>query len=496
MMTQLSNGRRHAVVIGASVAGLATARVLAERFARVTVLERHAAPSGVVSIAPHGRYPHVLLEGGGLAAERLFPSFRDEALAAGAPTVDRDTVRWWSEGWRVKRRTDTGSRVLASRALIETIVRRCVEAIPNVRIEYGTTPDGLVFDGDRVVGVRLAASARLELRGDDRPRGAGDAGRDGAGRPPDEILDADLVVDCAGRGSRLVSWLEAAGFPAPPVSELDVDLCYLSITLERRPTDLGGAKALIVQNIAPEMTRLGLAVAVEGERWMVLLGGYFGDMPPSERAGYIAFAESLPVPELGSLLRASAAIGEPMPYRFKSSRRVHFERAARWPAGLVALGDATCSFNPLYGQGMSVAIMQAEHLGRALDQHGGVAGEALTTEHAAQVAARRLARSIQRELARITDLAWNIAAGGDLAYPQVAGKRTWFETMIRRYVAKVFRACSVDAAVVDALYDVTNLVAPPSRLLRPSIVARVLRAQRHWQEQQSRAAPQLATVRT
>jgi 2-polyprenyl-6-methoxyphenol hydroxylase-like FAD-dependent oxidoreductase len=326
-----------------------------------------------------------------------------------------------------------------------------VEQLENVSFEHSTTSDGLALDGERVAGVRVAG----------------------------QTLEADLVVDCSGRGSRLVAWLEDAGFPAPPVTELVVDVGYQVITLERRPDDLGGATVAVVQNIAARMTRLGLAVAVEDERWMVLLGGYFGDLAPSDRAGYLAFADSLPVPDLGQLLRARPPIGEPLPYRFRSSRRVHVERATRWPAGLVALGDATCSFNPLYGQGMSIALLQAEHLGGALDR---------------EVPASRLARSIQDQLARITDLAWNIAAGGDLAYPQVEGKRGPIAGTLRRYMTRVFRACSVDAAVVDAVYDVTNLVEPPTRLLRPAMIARVLRAQRHWR----RAArmPALVPART
>lgn len=450
-MLELTPGRRHAVVIGASIAGLATARVLAERFARVTVLERHARPRGATSIAPQGRYVHILLEGGCRVAERLFPSFTSDAIAAGAPLVGRDTVRWWSDGWRVQTRRDRAPRVLGTRGLLESLVRTYVENIPNVRIDYAMAPDGLVLEEGRVTGVRVESDA----------------------------IEADLVVDCTGRGSRLVPWLEEAGYPAPPVTEIEIDIGYLVLTLERSPTDLGDTTVMLVQNVAPELARFGLALAIEGNRWMVVLGGYFGDIAPSDRAGYLAFADSLPVPDLGQLLRRATPIGEPMPYRFRSNRRVHFERAARWPVGLVALGDATCSFNPIYGQGMSVALMQAERLGEALDRCG--TGE-------------RLARSIQRELARVTDLAWTIATGGDLGYPQVVAERPAVGKLIRRYMRRVFRACSVDAEVADTLLDVTNLVAPPSRLFRPAMIARVLRAQGNWRDAH-RAAIRLAPAR-
>jgi 2-polyprenyl-6-methoxyphenol hydroxylase-like FAD-dependent oxidoreductase len=310
----------------------------------------------------------------------------------------------------------------------------------------------------------------------DMARGADDR-HDAGSDIGERVLTADFVVDCSGRGSQLGAWLEAAGRAAPPVTEIEVDLCYLALVLRRRPTDLDGAKTLVIQNMAPAMTRLGLALAVENDRWMVVLGGYFGDAPPTDRAGYLAFADSLPVPELANLLRLGAPISDPLPYRFRSSRRVHCERAERWPIGLAALGDATCSFNPLYGQGLSVAFMQAEQLGVVLDRYRSL---------------ERVAPRVQRELARFTDMAWNIAAGGDLAYPQVAGERPAIGRLLRGYMTKVFRACAVDEEVVDTLVDVTNFVASPTQLLRPAIVARVLRAQRVWRTQQVASLPTTA----
>jgi len=420
----------HAIVVGGSFAGLATAAVLARRFTRVTVLERHAAPHGCTSIVPHGRYPHVLLEGGAHALERILPGFGAALVAAGAPQSDRDHVRWWSDGWRVRRATDTGPRALATRALIESTVRERVHALPNVDVQYGVAPSGLILRDGRVAGVHTQSRS----------------------------IAADLVVDCSGRGSRASEWLSALGRQAPPVTEIEIDLGYLVIALERGPSDASGMLALVSQNIAPTITRLGIAIAVENDRWMVLLGGYFGDIAPADRDGYLAFARSLPVPDIAALLETGRQVGAPLPYRFHSNRRVHIEKRADVPHGFVVLGDAMCSFNPLYGQGMSVAAIQAERLGQVLD-------------------AGRF-RSVHRELAGIADRAWMIAAGGDLAYPQVAGARSAMSRVMRRYMARVFRACSVDPHVVDALSDVTNLLAPPTLLLRPTTVARVLRGAR------------------
>jgi flavin-dependent dehydrogenase len=161
------------------------------------------------------------------------------------------------------------------------------------------------------------------------------------------------------------------------------------------------------------------------------------------------------VPELHDLLAAGEPIGEPLPYRFRSSRRVHYEKIAM-PVGLAVLGDAMCSFNPLFGQGMSVAIQQAEHLGFMVERG-------------------RLA-NIARGLAAIANNAWALAVGADLSYPQVEGTRTRFGRFMTGYMRKVFRASTVDGRVVDTLWRVTNLCAPPSHLLRPGMMFRVLRA--------------------
>jgi 2-polyprenyl-6-methoxyphenol hydroxylase-like FAD-dependent oxidoreductase len=427
----MTTARDHALVLGASMAGLAAAAALAPRYRRVTVLERHARPEGVASVVPQGRLPHVLLRGGAEALDRLLPGFVDDLVAAGAHLGTMTNGRWWSGGWRIRPPAD-GSAPLASRALIEAVTRRRVEALANVTIAYGRAAAGLAVRSGRVAGV-------LQDTG---------------------VLDADLVVDTTGRGSSLPRWLEAAGYPVPKVTEVGVDLCYQTAILERQPNQLAGNLYMVVQNVPPA-TRLGIALAVENNRWLVLLGSYFGDRPPADLAGMAAFAETLPVPELAELLHAAKQAGPAVPYRFGASRRVHYERLAAMPAGVVPLGDAIASFNPIYGQGMSVAALQAERLGHVLDR---------TRDPA------RVTRSALRRMIQLTDMAWSIAAGGDFAYPQTTGVKPRGTDIINGYVARVLRACAVDPKISLAMEDVQSMVAPPQRLMSPGIALRVLRA--------------------
>lgn len=434
----------HAIVLGASLAGLAAAAALARRFPRVTVLERRACPSGSASIAPQGVMPHVLLPGGAQALERLLPGLRADLDTAGGGHATVENGRWWSEGWRVPYPGDTSYAPLASRGLVEASVRARVDALPAVRFEHGVAAAGLRVRDGRVIGVVT------------------DGGRD---------LVADLVVDASGRGSRLPAWLEAAGHAAPPVSEVKVDLGYVGAELEGDlDRDLGGTRWAVIQNVPPA-TRMGVVLGVEGGRWLVLLGGYFGDRPPADPDGYRAFAAALPDPLIADLLarRRPTAFH---PYRFAASRRVHFERA-RLPAGLLVVGDAMTSVNPIYGQGMSVAALQAEALGALLDRGDDPAS---------------LTRVGIRRLAAIADQAWQVSVGADFAYPATEGARPPAVAMINRHVARVMRACTIDPVVCAAMSDVQYMLSPPSRLMQPGIVLRTLRAQGRWRRAQTRAS--------
>lgn len=430
------------VVVGGSVTGLAAAAALAPHAAEVCIVERQPPGSepAPASVVPHGRFAHVLLAGGVAALERLCPGLTADLVAHGAIGSDPaapQRCHWWAAG-RVRRELpDLGIVMPAcSRALVEARLRRHVTELPNVRVEAGVVVRGLRIGGGRVRGVE------------------GERAGEQAG------IGADLVVDASGRGSSAPAWLEHAGFDAPPMDRVDVRVTYTGVDVRRAPGDLDGARFAVVQN-SPALARIGVGLPAEGDRWQVVLGGYFGDSAPTTRGGLLEFAASLPDPAIHELLQ-NEWLGEPRQHRFPSSQRRRWERV-RLPAGFCVVGDAVASFNPIYGQGMSAGALQAEALAACLGRVGNTAA---------------LPRAVARATAKVVDNPWRIATGADFVYGTTTGRRAPGTTIVNRYLEQVMRASAVDDTVNLALTRVQQLLAPPTSLFRPGVVRRVRRLER------------------
>lgn len=428
-----------AVVLGGSMAGLLAARVLADAYPEVVIVERDALPDGCAHRrgVPHGRHAHALLARGQEALEELFPGLTAELVAAGAPAGDMlADVRCHFGGHRF-RQGPTGLVVLcASRPALEGHVRARVRALPSVRFLDRCDVAGLAVspDGRRVTGARVIRRA------------------DGSAA---EEIDADLVVDATGRGSRTPAWLAELGFPAPAVEQVRIGVGYASRGYRLDRATVGALGILVAPT--PDRPRGGVLGALEGDRYLLTLCGVLGDHPPTDPAGFAAFARSLPVPDIADALHGAEPLDEPVAFRFPASVRHRYERLLRFPDGLVVLGDALCSINPIYGQGMSVAALEALALRGHLDR--GV---------------RPL--RVLRDLAAVVDAPWEIATGGDLTFPAVPGRRTLRTRLVGRYVGRVHAAAAADAALGGAFLRVAGLVDRPEALLRPRIVGRVLRA--------------------
>lgn len=433
----------HAVVLGASLAGLLTARVLTESFDRVTLVDRDELDEGPVPRrgVPQGWHGHGLHARGREVFEELFPGLTDELVAHGASVGDvQADVRWINDGHRL-RKQHSGMRGIAfTRPLLEDRVRNRVRSLPQVTLRSPVEVLDLTSWGDRVTGVRVR-----------------DRGTEGNG----EALAADLVVDATGRGSHMPGWLESLGFPRPAESSVEVRVGYSTWFFPREAGDLGGDFGVIITPTADNQ-RFGVALAAEGDRWQVTAGGYLGTTASAtDVASFRAFAATLPAPDIGELVAGKQPLGTGRLHRFASSRRRHYEKLRRFPRGLLVIGDALSSFNPTYGQGMTVAAVQALTLREEL----AAAGEPAD-----------LAPRFFRRAARVIDVPWGIAAGGDLRLPGVPGRRPPKVRVINAYVGRVQAAAAVDPAVGLAFLRVANTVDQPEALLRPAVAARVLRA--------------------
>jgi 2-polyprenyl-6-methoxyphenol hydroxylase-like FAD-dependent oxidoreductase len=432
--------RDHALVLGAGMAGLLAARVVAEAYDRVTIVDRDELPDhpeqrrGV----PQGPHAHALLARGRKALEDLFPGMTAELIAHGAPTGDvLGDVRQQFGGRRL-RRTHTGLIVISvSRPFLEHHVRQRVRALSAVRFAPASDIVGLSVTpiADRITGAKILRRA------------------DGSAA---ETIDADLVIDATGRGSRAPAWLAAVGYERPPEDRIPVDLGYTTCRFRLSPDALDGDLATL-HGPTPSHPRGGVLASLEGGEWLLTLFGLKGHHPPTQPGGLVEFAKSLPFADIYDAIRDAEPVDHPVSYRFPASRRRRFERLTRFPTGLVVLGDGICSFNPIYGQGMTVAAMEAlimrDHIKRRRP-----------------IGARRL----RARLAGAIRTPWNMTVAGDLAFPGVQGRRTPVIRAANGYLGRVLAAAAEDATVGAAFVRVSGLVDPPITLLRPRVAVRAL----------------------
>jgi len=432
--------RNRAIVLGGSMAGLLATRVLADEFGEVLLVDRDRFSSDPESRkgVPQARHVHVLLARGRTILESLFPGLLDDLTAAGAVSLDwpRDVLVAAPSGW--VNRAARGVRITSLRRdLLEFVVRERVLRIPGVRAIEETDAVGLLAGTrSRVDGVAI------------RPRGAGDV----------RELEGDLVVDATGRGSHAPRWLEALGYPAPHQDTVNSFLGYASrlYELSRRPGR--DWLALFLQPQPPDGSRGAALFPVDGDRWHVTLAGVGGDHPPTDEVGFLDFARSLRTPVLYDAILGATPLTSIAGYRRTENRLCRFDELPEWPDGLLVAGDAVCSFNPIYGQGMTVAAEGALVLRRWLSDGG-------------------TARAFQGDLASAVRTPWLLATGADFRYPTTEGRggRRPGTKLIHAYLERLDATARHDEAVAHQYIRVLQMLAPPKVLLGPEVVARTLR---------------------
>ncbi len=440
----MNTNRKHAIIIGGSIAGLVSADVLAGHFDRVTIIERDVLPDAPAARpgTPQAHHIHVLLLKGQYTLERLFPGFQDDLAAMGAPAMDWTAdCLWIAEGQPAPRYASGLVTHFASRDLLEYAIRRRLQQNPRIEFYTGREAVALIPNADHT------RATRVQLR----PRGQ---------LVSTEELSADLIVDASGRESRLPQWLEQLGYEPPAETRVNSFLGYAS-RIYRQPPAPRDWQAVLVRPTPPGSSRGGGIMPMEGNRWIANLGSAGRDYPPTDEPGFLEFARSLSNPILYDALREAEPLTSIYGYRRTENRLRHYERLARLPENVIALGDAVCAFNPVYGQGMTVAALGAVTLDECLHKHPD----------------EGFALKFQARLARANELPWAMATSVDFLYPGTESNMERHENrLVNAYLARVSETSFRDPYVNLAFLKVIHLLEPPSVWFRPGIARRVLQS--------------------
>ena len=455
----MSGTGKHAVVLGASMSGLLVARTLSDFYDEVTLVERDRLPSEPAhrSGVPHDVQPHLLLARGLQTLEELFPGFTDDLDIAGAPAwKDGDLAKFaWSIGGHVLTRSGrlreptTLTIYFPSRPLLEHLVYERVQKIPNVSVMERQDVAEVNWDTNHN---RISGATVVDIDTGDR-----------------YALTADLVVDATGRASRTPVLMEGLGYGRPRQDEVVVRLTYTSLALtipaSMRPD-------VHIASFPKPGRPTGYALwQNENDKWIFCVAAMGRHISLRGLDDMISLIESFAPPRFVETVRAAEPLGSPVRYTFPSSRWRRYDKMRKTPDGLLVVGDAICSFNPVYGQGMTVAAIEAVILGQCLRD-----------------GPDKLPRRFFRATGKTIGLAWQTAVGSDLALPEVTGRRTVSMRSSSVYLDRVLTAAESDPIVAEQLLRVTGMIDASSRLLRPAILARVATARRRWQSKGSCAS--------
>jgi 2-polyprenyl-6-methoxyphenol hydroxylase-like FAD-dependent oxidoreductase len=426
------------LVAGGGIGGLLAARVLSGHFERVTLIERdqRSPAPGPRKGVPQGRHVHVLLIRGQTILERLFPGLVDELRAEGAALLNGGhDLGWHHRGaWRARYQSDL-FLLCMSRPLLEHKVADRVRSLPNVTVLADARVEGLrTNDAGAVSGLRVTVDGRVA-----------------------EEIEADLVVDAMGRGSVTPRWISELGFAAPEAELLPAPVAYASCIF-RRSGDWPEYRALLVTG-APAKRGGGL-VPIEGDRWLATLISFFDEPSPQDRAAFLAYASSLATPEIYKTIEQCEPLSDIVRFRFAGSQRKRYDKLTRFPEGLIVVGDAVCSFNPVYGQGMTVSAIEAECLDKELTR----AGRDGRIEPA-------FGRSWFRTIRSVIDAAWDGILLEDLRFHELADRRPARMKAMLWYMDRVHRATYRSPRAADQFYRVANFLDAPASLFRPAMLA-------------------------
>ena len=422
--------------------GLMAAEVLSRFFEEVLVLEKDALPAQaeVRMGVPQGAHVHSLLVQGRRNLERMFPGLASELIDRGV-VCSRGGLEFMTNdeaGW-FPRRDIQLPLMLMSRPLLEGAVRDFLKRNARVTIRENTRVEGWTFDGDILVGV-------VGSRGDAA-----------------ETIPADFVVDATGRSGNSLSWLEAGGFGPIEETRLEIGTGYASAVFKKPPNWHGAVDGLSISNRDPD-TKGGFLFSIENDCWLASLTGRFDQQPPGDPDKFMAFAQSLCVPDFYNWISKGERISPVKVYKAPISRWRRFEKLVRQPERLLPLGDALAHVNPIFGQGVTLASAHVMSLWNVLAERVACGGDL-----------NGVARPYFEKVHSFTKTVWENLESVEYRYACTKGERPVDIDMRIAYSRGLRKLVEDDAEVHRLMGGVAHLIHPLEAIRRPDIVARVMR---------------------
>lgn len=444
MKSSLSAQRKQAIILGGSFAGLITAKVLSRYYKHVLIIEKdsiHHYPESRKG-QPHTKHLHGLLPRGLHILCDYFPGLFEEIVDHGGIVCDFGaSMNWFSHGGFKKRVFLDINGVSLSRPLLEHLVRERVLSLPNVSVMDNTSVKKLLTSENQQIVTGVLVENKSEQK--------------------NETLTADLVIDCTGRGTRTPQWLKELGYDDVPTKEVKINVTYTTRLYKRDPSDVRTNSWMACTPEAPKERRNGAVFAIEKNQWIISVGGWHGEQAATNEKEFLCFLKTLPNPNIYDIASTCEPLSDIIQYKYPVSIRRDYEKLKRFPMHFLVLGDAALSFNPVYGQGISSACLQAVELDRILKEGIGDS---------------KLAGLFFKRTLKIKNTLWQMSTGEDFRFPETSGKRPFGIKITNKYVSLVHRATIKDEVVCKAFLKVMGLLQPPLALISPKIIWRIVRA--------------------
>ncbi|MDB5054451.1 MAG: monooxygenase FAD-binding protein [Bacilli bacterium] len=437
-MSNVLKLHKHAIVIGGSMSGMLAAKVLSGHFEKVTILEKDNIPEHPVyrKGVPHDRQAHIMNMKGEMIISKYFPGFYEEINKEIFKFGTKDLCFFHYGSWKLRCKTKVTNHFM-SRPFLEHHIRRRLLQLSNIFFMQKYEVNELIIDRKKneVLGVLLK-----------NQQGAF------------EKLHADLVIDASGRNTKVPGWLESEGYPKINEEKLEIDIGYSSQVFPR--SQEYDFSVMSIYPKAPNGTKMGVIYPIEGNRWLVGIVGLLGNYPAHTNEGFLEFVKSLDRPDIYNIIRNQSPLSSVSTHRFPSNLRRYYERSSKLPINLVVVGDALCSFNPIYAQGMCVAAMESELLDELLFRKSTF---------------RNFSDYYFKKVSKIIDVAWLASVSEDLRYPNITGRRSLKIKFLNWYMAQIFELASIDSRICSTFYEVQSFIKKPAHLFAFSILYKVFK---------------------